>query len=92
MTAPAGESQHSEPPALTALAADRHPAIQSAARWLVANPQLQGGPRGVAWLFEDLAAKLLEAIHSDDPQLTHALGHLTVAKDAAVRAKLADVG
>jgi hypothetical protein len=46
----------------------------------------------VAWLFEDLAAKLLEAIHGDDPELTRALVLLTQAKDSAVRAKLADVG
>lgn len=90
-----GVSESSEPldhePALVALARHRHRAVSDAARWLVANPTLQGAPRGVAWLFEELACKLLEAVHGDDPELTRALVALTQAKDHAVRAKLADV-
>lgn len=77
--------------ALEELAAQRHPSVRAAARWLVVNRALEGAPRGVSWLFEDIAAKLLEAVQGDDPELTRALVLLTQAKDAAVRAKIAEL-
>lgn len=76
---------------LAELALGRNPAVKSAARWLVVNQALEGAPRGVSWLFEDLGAKLLEAVRVDDPELTRALVLLTQAKDAAVRAKIAEL-
>lgn len=75
---------------LAELVASRHRAVRDAARWLVVNPNLTGELAGVSWLFEDLAAKLLEAVHVDDPELTRALSELTRAKDSAVRAKIAE--
>jgi len=75
---------------LAELAASRHRAVADPARWLVVNPALKGAPAGGSWLFEDLACKLLEAVHGDDPELTRSLVLLTQAKDAAVRAKLVD--
>ena len=77
--------------ALRELAVGRAPGVQLAVRWLVVNPALPDAPAGVAWLFQDLATKILEAVHADDPELTRALTLLTQAKDAAVRAKLAEI-
>jgi hypothetical protein len=71
----------------------RHRAVFDAGRWLNSrrpDGQLQGSLQGVAWLFEDLALKLLEAIHTDSPELTRCLSDLVRAKDAAVRAKILD--
>lgn len=71
-------------------AARRHPSVKSAARWLEVNSRLQGDQLQVAGLFRAMACDLLEWIDGDDPELTRALVLLTQAKDAAVRASIAD--
>lgn len=77
--------------ALGDLAAKRHPSVRQAARWLDMAERAPDRPAaGVAWLFQDVATKLLEAVHQDDPELTRAVVLLTQAKDAAVRAKIAE--
>lgn len=70
-------------------AALRHPAIERAARWLDPNPALTGAALDVARVFASATVDLLVAVPEDSPELTAALGHLLVAKDAAVRASLA---
>lgn len=75
---------------LSDLAQGRHPSVTAAARWLTVNPALPADLALVSVLFENLGAQLLQNVKADDPELTRALGLLTQAKDAAVRAAIAD--
>lgn len=90
---PITQSPDSDPPTAGELATaleGRHPGIRSAGRWLVVNPNLSGLPAVVSRRFESCAARLLQLVKVDDPELTRALTLLTQAKDAAVRAAIAD--
>lgn len=63
-----------------------HPAIQETLRWFEYD-HLQHPPmREVSRKFHDLAHELAEDSGLDGRELTHALRHLLIAKDAAVRA------
>lgn len=72
------------------LGAGRHRSVQDAARWLEVNPSLPEPLAVVSRMFETTARLVLEAVEVDDPELTRALVLLTQAKDAAVRAKIAE--
>lgn len=82
-----------ERPSLTQLAATRHPSVRSAARWLETGQRSSDRPplaNLVARRFERTAERLLALVKADDPELTRALVLLTQAKDAAVRAAIAE--
>jgi len=67
----------------------RHRAVIDACRWLDST-HLPLHLRVVAELFEDTASNLLHLVKTDDPELTRAINRLVEAKDAAVRAKIAE--
>jgi hypothetical protein len=75
---------------LDALSHQRTAPVAGALRWLNVNPNLPAEQARVSELFERLAVDLLRAVTRDDPELTRALVLLTQAKDAAVRASIAD--
>ena len=67
----------------------RHPAVQSVARWLTPNPQLSGSPLAIASMFAELAGDLLDELKYSDPELTVGFRKLLEAKDCFVRAAVA---
>jgi hypothetical protein len=82
-----------EPVTLASILEGRHPSVRSAGRWLITDQRAQDRPGAVAVVarrFESVARFVLTAVKSDDPELTRALVLLTQAKDAAVRAAIAE--
>lgn len=74
---------------LRELAELRHPAIVDVVQFFDYD-HLPEHLRDVSKIFHDAACILLKAVRVDSPSLTRALTDLLVAKDHAVRAKLAD--
>jgi len=69
---------------------DRHPSTQQVARWFTSDHYGANHPGlAVALSCEDLAARLIDNL-PDGPELTAGLRHLLEAKDAFVRAAVAN--
>lgn len=67
---------------------DRHPDVQSLARWLTPNPGLPDAALSVSILCSGLAEHMITAL-PDGPELVAGLRRLLEAKDCFVRATIA---
>jgi hypothetical protein len=81
-----GEAEQAEADALVG----RHPAVRALHRWLTPNPRLPtGAATDIAQACQMLAKIATTVIGTDDPELTTGLRKLLEAKDAFVRAAIA---
>jgi hypothetical protein len=67
----------------------RHRAVTDTLRWFDYR-HLRGAARDVSALCAELAVSVLEAIDTDDPELTRGLADLITVKDHLVRAAIVD--
>lgn len=79
------------PATLAARVTDRHPSVRDVIRFFAWSHLSTGQLRATSQGFCLLALELVDTI-DDCPQLTVALQHLLVAKDAAVRASVKPPG
>ena len=68
--------------------AERHRAVQDAARRFELDHLTNPDARQIAMEYARLASTVLVRIQNDDPELTRALTSLADSRDAAIRAKI----